>query len=435
VTQSVLTAAGALLIAGGLLWLGRNDLTRPAVAFGVPWFGFVALGQLRLTELEQPWSAGFTAVAIGGGLAFVLAAIVAGGTAPARGAMRVDRDGLRERRLVGAAIVLIAAGVVGAAYKAHVLGGIPVLSDDPDVVRARAGAEGRIILPAWSSALTNGFHLGMWCALAALWVGRSSRSAASTAGLWLLAAAGLAGTSFDASRNVILFALVVPAIAAYLVARRRSIIQAASIGAAACVLTLGVGGLFVARVARSDSTALTYVEREIDRHPLALRPLVPIYVNAIYPLEAARRVYDAVPERLPYGLGANSLLALPDALFPEGKPTYSHNVAVLMDTGRKEQLSWAVATYQGRLLADLGWQGVALGSILLGLAFGSLHRWARNRAGLMPIAAIGYVAYYSAYMAYDNLASFTLISVFDLAVIAGLGVYCTGKPDPEVRGS
>jgi hypothetical protein len=422
---------GALLIAGTLLYLGRRDLTRPAVAFGVPWFAFVAIAQLRLTELEGAWSTGFTLTVLGGGLLFIAAATLAGGTAPARGTTVVSREGIRGRRLVVAAIVLIAAGVAGAAYKAHVLDGIPLLSDDPDAVRGRVYQDGKTVLPAWSSALTGGFYLGLWSALAALWVLRNGLSRGGVAGLWLLAAAALVGVSLEASRNLFVFAVVVPLVAAYLLAgpRRRGA-SLVWIGVAACVLLVGVGGLFAIRVERAQSSAQAYLEREFNRQPPALRPLVPLYVNAVYPLEAARRVDAAVPERIPYGLGSNSLRSLPDAAFPEGK--YGTDVGALMTTGENVRLLWTVSSYQGRLLADAGSRAVLLGSILLGLAFGSLYRWARTRSGLLPLAVIAFLTYYSAFMLYDNQLSFTLIAFFDLAVIGLVSAYCTGRTDAAI---
>jgi hypothetical protein len=428
VSGAVLTTVVALLSAGAIVWLGRHDLSRPAVAFGAPWFGAVALAQLRLTELERPWSTGFTLAVLGGGLAFVVAATLAGGTAPARGALTVERRSVRQRRLVIAAILLFAAGILGAAYKARELGAIPLFADNPDAVRGRAFQEPGGALPAWSSALTNGFYLSLWCALAALWAGGPDSSRARSAGLWLLAAAALVGVSLEASRNLVLFAVAVPAIAAYILAPRpRAGVRWGWIVAAACVVAVGVGGLFVLRVMRADGGAATYVQREIERQPVVLRPLVPVYVNTVFPLEAARRLHRAVPARLSYGLGANSLTSLPRMLFPEGKPPYGETVTALMTTDEPEQLSWAVASYQGRLLADLGWQGVLLGSALLGLAFGALHRWSRARTGFLPLAVIAYVAYYSAFMVYDNLLSFTVIAVFDLAVIAVLAATARGS--------
>ena len=429
----MITAGAALLIAGALLWVGRRDLTRPAVAFGVPWFAAAALAQVRLTELEAAWSTGFTLIVLGGGMAFVIAATLAGGIAPARGALAVDPRELRVRRLVTAAVVLIAAGVVGTAYKAEKVGGVPLLSANPDLVRGRA--LGGVDLPAWSTALTDGFFLGMWCALAAIWALPSGTPRLRRAGLWLLALAALFGVSLEASRNLVVLAVTVPLIAAYLLARRRRRgADLAWVGAAVCVLAVGVGGLFVLRIGRGDTSADAYIEREADRHPPAVRPLVPVYVNVVYPFEAARRVNAGVPDRFPYGLGANSLTSLPDAAFPEGKPLLGNNVAAMMSTPGKERLTWTVAGYQGRLLADLGWRGVLLGSILLGLAFGSLYRWARARSGLLALAVIAYVTYYSAFMVYDNQLSFSLIAAFDLAVIALINAYVRGWIDEPLSG-
>jgi hypothetical protein len=199
------------------------------------------------------------------------------------------------------------------------------------------------------------------------------------------------------------------------------------------VLAVGVGGLFVLRLARAESGARTYLEQELDRQPPAVRPLLPLYINAVFPIEAERRLHRAVPHRVPYALGANSLTSLPKALFPGGKPSPGADIGDLMRTGEGAQLSWTVATYQGRLLGDLGWQGVVLGSLLLGLVFGALQRWARVRMGFLAVAVTAYVAYYAAFMLYDNLLSFTVIAVYDLAVIAVVDAVATRRLDEPIR--
>ena len=400
------------------------------MAFGATWFAFVALAQLRLTEIEGEWSSGFALLALGGGLTFVAAATLAGGTAPARGTISLDEEALRARRLVFAALVLLVAGVAGAAYKADVLGGIPLLSENPDRVRGRAFFGGDTALPAWSSALTGGFYLSMWCTLTALWVLRGRTTKPRAALLWALAAAALFGVSLEASRNLIAFAVAVPAIGAYLLARPRgSRSQLAWVAVGLGVAALAMGGLFALRLARGDGAARAYVELEAERQPAAVKPLVPAYVNGVLPLEAARRMYESLPERFSYGRGADSLTSLPDRAFPEGKAKYGNKVALLMGLGQRQdaQITWSVASYQGRLLADLGWRGVMLGSALLGLLFGSLHRWARARRGLLPVAVVAFAAYYSAYMLYDNQLSFSLIAGFDLAVLALVGAFASGR--------
>ena len=417
----------ALLVAAALGWNGRRDLTRPAVAFGISWFGFVALAQARLTDVEQPWSWSFAAVVIGGGLLFVVAATAAGGTAPARGNVRLGRESLHGRRLAAVAAVLIVAGCAGAAYKAHLAGGVPLLSSDPDAVR------GRLLLsppPTWATALTNGFYLGAWCALLAMWVVRPLPRPAA-AGLALLALAGLLGASLEASRNVLLFALAVPVIAAYVTrSPGRQAVRLAASATVVCAVLAVVGGLYVIRVERSGSGAKTYVQQQTKRQPSLLRPLIPLYINAAFPLEAARRLHEAVPDRTAYRLGAASLTSLPDKAFPGGKPAYGETLAALMRKPEGQaQVAWTVGSYQGRLLADLGWVGVLLGSALLGLAAGAAYRWARGLTGLAAVAIVCYLAYFSAYLIYDNHLSFSLIWFFDIAVLATIGAWCTGRAD------
>src|SRR3954447_21384239 len=94
----------ALAIAAAAGYLGRRDLSRPAVVFGLSWFGFVALAQLHLTEVETDWSFSFAAATIGAGITFMIAALAASETAPARAAVKLDRDRYRIDRLVGIAV-------------------------------------------------------------------------------------------------------------------------------------------------------------------------------------------------------------------------------------------------------------------------------------------------------------------------------------------
>jgi hypothetical protein len=393
----------------------------------VPWFAFIAIAQLRLTDLEGSWSTGFTVLVIGGGLAFVVAALLAGGTAPARGRIEVRREDFALRRLVIVAVFLLAAGCVGAWYKAHLLGDVPLLSGNADLIRGRAGG-GDIAVPAWASALTDCFFLSMWAALAALWVlpRRSRRWAAG--GLVLLAGLGVFGATLEASRNITLLALAIPAIAVYLIARpARRRARLAQLGVGLAIVLVVVGGAFVVRLTQTESAGHDYLTAETKRQPPALRPVIPLYINGVFPLEAERRLYEEVPGHEPYGLGSYGLLSLPDAFYPEGKPDYGDVVGLLMQNraGNPAEggLNWTVATYQGRAYADLGAPGVILLSLLLGLAFGRLYRWARSRDGFLSVAIVGYVAYYSALMLYDNLLSFTIIAVFDLFAIMVLERY------------
>jgi hypothetical protein len=166
----------ALAIAGSIFWLGRRDLTHPAVAFGVAWFLSVAITQLELTPFVHAWSVSFALMVIGGGLAFVAAATIAAGTDPARGTVRPKRSDYEPRRILLAALVLLASGLLGRWLESRILGGVPLLSGNIDVLRARAYGNGNVAVPAYVTFLNNGFYLGGWCLLAYLWLRRGQLS-------------------------------------------------------------------------------------------------------------------------------------------------------------------------------------------------------------------------------------------------------------------
>lgn len=417
----------ALAIAGGAAYLGRRDLSRPAVVFALSWFGFVALAQLHLTHVETDWSFSFAAATIGGGVAFIVASLAASGTAAARGAVRLDPDRYRTGRLVAIAVVLMLGATAGWIYKAHVLGGVPLLSSDPDAIRGRAfGGGGE--LPAWSTALTDGFYLAFWILLAVARMRWGSLGRARRLALLALAAAALFGVALDASRNLALLAIGVPAVAAYVLsaqaARRQALLRA---GAALLVVIAIVGGLFVARLAQGDAgnAGNRFIRHELDTHSVVLRPLIPVYVNGVLPLDGLQGLRQTIPERAPWGGGAYSLLSLPSRFFTHAKPQFG--VAVANPLATRGASFWTVASYQGRAFADYGETGVIGVSVLLGLLFGGAYRFARGRTGIFAVVLIGYVAFYCAYLIYDNLLSFSLIGLYDLAVVLAAERLASGE--------
>jgi hypothetical protein len=409
----------SVAVVGATAYLGRRDLTRPPVVFGVVWFGFAALAQLQLTTGEADWSLGFAALVIAGGLLLMGAALVASGTRPARG-LTIDRGRYRSNRLVAIAILLLAGAAAGWAYKRDVLGGIPLLSGSADTVRARAStASGEVTIPAWSSALTGGAYLAFWCLLAAAWLEWRSATWWRRSMFGLLAAVALFVVAFDASRNPVLLAVSVPLLAAYLIAppaRRLGTLLRA--GVAIAVVALVVGGIFLARLGQTGegSGGRGFLSRQEQRNPAIVHPFLPVYVNGVLPFDAYQRVYEALPTRSGWGNGGYSLLSLPDAVFRHGKPDYGGLVTTQLHFAGVGGF-WSVATYQGRAYADEGAVGVLAESILLGLLLGATYRLGRSRRNLFGAAVIGYAAYYSAFMTYDNLLSFTLIAIYDLGVL------------------
>ena len=424
--------AGAIVVLG--VYLGRRDLTRPAVVFAVVFFGFAAAAQLQLTALDRDWSTGFAALTVGGGIAFIVAALLASGTRGARGTLEIDPRAYRSNRVLVAAALLIIGAIIGWSYKSTVLDGIPLLSGEADITRARAVEQGgEVAVPAWSSALTGGFHLAFWCLLASLWSGRGIDSGLRRFALGTLSAIALFGVALEASRNLVLLAVGVPLIAAYVLsapARRAGVVL--RVAAVSAIVFVVVGGAFIARLEQTGATnsANQFVKDELRRQPVPLKPLIPVYVNGVLPFVGYQGAYEAIPRTAEWGYGGYSLTSFPDVAFPEGKPDLGSVVRTNMPSDRYGGF-WTVATYQGRAYGDAGPVGVIGVSVLLGLLFGGLYRWARGRAGLLAPVLIGYGAYYTAYMAYDNLLSFTLIAFYDIAVIAGVERYVRRGSDHE----
>ena len=428
-------ALPAIAIVAATAVLGRSDLSRPQVVLGVVWFSCVAVAQLHLTEAEAKWPLGFSAVVFGGGLAFMAAAAVATGTRPARGAISAPRERYSARRMVLIALVLMAGAVAGWIYKAHQFGGIPLFSEHIDITRTRfRSATGEPTIPTWASALTGGFYLALWLLIAAAALRWRSIGITRRALLVALCALCLLGVALDASRNQVLLAVFVPLVGGYLLAprptRRGAALRAASV---TLVLAVVVGGGFVARLAQPapSSGADTFTEHAQRQNGRALRPLLPLYVNTVLPMDAYRELWGAFPDKAAWGRGAYSTESFPSAFFPSGKPHFGMVVSGQM--GARKAPFWTVATYQSRAYGDFGAGGVLGASLLLGLLFGGAYRAGRAASGLWGAAIIGYVAYYTAFAAYDNLLSFTLIGVYDLAVLLAVQRVAERRLPPDVR--
>ena len=417
---TALCAAAGVLGAAVIIWLGRRDLAHPAVAFGGLWFGFVALAQLRLTEFEHAWGWEMTALTLGGGALFVVSAAAAAGTASVRG-RRPDLSGLSDRRLLVIAALLIAGGVIGVLWKAHLTGGIPLFAENVDHARARArGEAGGQAVPAPLTFLTNGFHLALWALMLAAYLAWRRWSLRVRLLVLAMAAVCLVGALAGVSRNIFIFTLAVPAIVVYLWTPRlpRRIARGTVGGAVALALFASV-----ALAIRTDDIGggTNFLTRAAEEQPVVVRPLLPLYIGGAYALESERRLVAAFPERFSYGLGGYSLASLPDKAFPQGKPPRAVILASLT-WERGGDPSWTVATYQGRAYADLGGWGVLFSSIALGVLLGLVYRYGRERPSLPAMVAVAYAAYYAAFMLYDNLLSFTLASVYDLMVVVAIAV-------------
>jgi oligosaccharide repeat unit polymerase len=403
----VVVGSLAAVLAAAVVYRGRRDLTHPAVPFLGVFFTAVALSQLRLTDFEHAWSNEFTALVVGGACLLAGGVVFAGGTDPVRGTIAIDRSWYRPKFLLILAAALFVGALAGLAWKASILGGVPLFSEDPDAVRGRGrSAAGEFTVPAPATFLTHGFAIAGWLLLVVAWVVRPERRLHRAAlGVALVICA--VGAFSGASRHALAFALAIPLIGAYILAPQK-VTTGRLLAVTAAVIVL-LSSFFLIR-------SSGFVGQEIDEQPVVAKPVIPVYVSAAYPLETERRLLDALPDRFSYGLGANSLNRLPDFVFPEGKPLYRELNGSL--TVAEDAPFFTVATYQGLLAADFGASGVLLGSFILGLLFGLAYRACRGASRFLAIFVLGFVAYEAALFTYTNAINLTFPYVFVVLALA-----------------
>jgi oligosaccharide repeat unit polymerase len=395
----------ALVLLVGCFALRGSDWTRPHIALLVPWYGAVALSQLRLTDYQTPWSAKFAALALGGPLVLAAGAAIADGGASRSSFANVFSARHDYARLRTIARVLFAGAVLGSILKLRIQGGFALFSSDIDATR------GSFHIPAPVTVLTDGFFLAAWLTLIGIYETRRRGRAVQRADALLLAVCVL-GVGVSASRNSILVTLAVPLIFAYVIGvlrRPRAITVLAM-----AVVFLGVtSGLFYIRTSQHSGSAFesSFYSTTVPETPWLLRPLLPIYVSTTAPFETLNRVVHAFPSQFPYQHGWYSVSFLP-------KQTHLHRANLYAATAvLSAPYFFNVATYEGPLYGDGGPPGVLLGSALIGLAIGLSRKRLAREAGLAGAAVWSYVTYTIFFMSYDQLYSIFLTSFTDIITL------------------
>jgi hypothetical protein len=424
--MTVVIAGVACVLVVAALYLGRRDLAHPAWAFAIPWFLWVAVAQLRLTTFEHSWSFSYAALVIGGGLLFSFGAVLAAGFAPVRGTLHVSMNRYSVPRFVAIAVALLITAGIGLAWKASIVGGVPLFSGEIDVLRARAHSEEHHV-PGLVTVLTDGFLLALWLALASLVIAWDSLAISRRLSLGALATAAFLGTASSGSRNSMLGAIAVPIVAWYVLSRQSSSWRRRLIifgGAVALVLLLA--GYTAVRSGQTESPSERFAAHQAHGDQIRRAALL-LYMGGVFGFEVERRVTELVPKHSQYANGVATLQLLPDRLFPHGKPFYD---SVTTSTGLYDSTApfWTVATYQGRAFIDFGVAGITFESLLLGLILGGAYRLCRSRSWLISTVIAGYAAYYALFLFYENLISINPTFAYDLLGLAIIE-FCSRKPE------
>jgi oligosaccharide repeat unit polymerase len=398
----MIVALIALLLLAACLLLRGTDWTRPHIVLLVPWYGAVALSQLRLTSYQTPWSSSLSVLALAGPLILALASSIADGGGSRAAFAHVIDVRLDHGRLRMVVRGLLLGALVGSIIKFKVQGGLALFSSDIDATR------GTFHIPGPVTLLTDGFFLSAWLNLIGMYATRRRGRPVSTADLLLLGIS-VFGATASASRNTILLTLAVPFIFAYVIGilRRPSLTVAVALVVAFLAIS---SGLFYIRTNQHSGSAFesSFYSVTVPQTPLLLRPFLPIYVSTTAPFETLNRITKAFPLQFPYEHGWYSISLLP-------KQTHLHRANLYAATAvLSEPYYFNVATYEGPLYGDGGPAGVLLGSALIGLAIGVLRRRLARRASLAGAAVWAYVTYTIFFMAYDQLYSIFFTTFTDI---------------------
>jgi hypothetical protein len=184
----------ALLLLAACLLLRGTDWTRPHIVLLVPWYGAVALSQLRLTSYQTPWSSSLSVLALAGPLILALASAIADGGASRAAFAHVIDVRLDHRRLRMVVRGLLLGALVGSIVKFKVQGGLALFSSDIDATR------GTFHIPGPVTLLTDGFFLSAWLNLIGIYTTRRTGRPVSKADVLLLGIS-VFGATASASRK------------------------------------------------------------------------------------------------------------------------------------------------------------------------------------------------------------------------------------------
>lgn len=402
-------AVAATLLAVGFAYAGRSDFTRPEVLMPTIWYLAVAVAQVHLLAgYQSAWSAHMVLTAFAAPLVFAAGSLI-GGAGRSRPSQGISMSGLNAGRLRAAGIFLVVVGFAGVALKAQRTGGLALFSSEIDSLRSAGGIE----IPAWMTMMTNSLFLSAWSFLLA----GSSRPRGSARSFdFSLAALGLLGVIFGASRNTILITLLVPAIFAYLTGATRLMSRRAFVWlvVTAMAVALVASGLFFVRTGQHkggtfESAFYSYV---VPDTPTALRPLLPLYIGLTSPLETLNRTTIRSDSAQP---GVSYFFpGIPPEITPFGPRGDFYGFTRIVS----RPYYFNVATFLGAPYLDGGLLMAMTLALLMGFAIGCARRLLLRAPSPANLAIIAYLTYLIAFLIYENMFTFYTLSVaFDLMVI------------------
>jgi oligosaccharide repeat unit polymerase len=408
-------AAGSRVRWRSVDWRRAPDPFSPLVAFPVCWLLGVALAQIRLLDVQQPWSGTTWLVMLWSPVAFVFGGIVGGNMATLAVKVNPHRRPFAEtlsacaqsrgpRLLLS---VLVGVGLAGVTYQFVSAHDVPLFASHVDSARTLLpGGPTIISLDALVVAATVALVL--------------PERLMSRAALPYLAAAALAlgALALTGGRGDLVVPPVVAGLSRWRLGRRPALWSLVAVA----VLVLGVfSSIFYLRVGQeaTEPFATELLGRVVYHMPAPLVPLFPLWVAVAMNFNSLARVVAYFPSHHAYGHGTYDAGALHMFVHPASLTAF--------------QLTppWTVFTFAGPLWGDGGFIALSLGAGLIGALTTFAYQAARRNGSIGYLLVSCYMLFLAVFCLYQDLFTeyFDWILVTAGLMVAGLAL----EPSDSVR--
>jgi hypothetical protein len=387
----------------------KLDLADPRITFPAVWLSGVALAQIRILAVQQPWSRLTWAVVLLVPVAFCLggwlaSAIVSPRVAAAAAMPHEPSAGARRRiRLILSAFVVV--GWLEEAHQWHAIHTIPLFASNIDAARAAQPGGPTIVL---TDLLTV-------AAIFALVLPRKlfSRNAVPELALAVVA---LSGFALAGGRVTLMLPVAIALIARALYWGPPSFRLVVATGVIAVAV---ISGLFYLRESQHRTAPF---ERELygdvlPETPVPLRPLLPLDIAIATNYAALARVVDYFPYEEPYGHGRY------DAL---GVNLFVPSARNLGSVSARLNGPWITSTVAGPFWADGGLPAVALGTAAVGFLVLAAFMCARRTRALRYCVVGAHLYFLALFGLYTNLWTQEIDWVLDVPLLFLLGAVAEG---------
>lgn len=387
----------------------KLDLADPRITFSVVWLFGVALAQIRILDVQQPWSRLTWAVVLLVPVAFCLGGWLGSGVASSRiaaaAAMPHEPPAGARRRIRLILVAFVAIGWLEEAYQWHAIHTIPLFASNIDAARAAQPGGPTIIL---TDLLTVAAIFAL--VLPRKWFSRNAVPELA------LAVAALSGFALAGGRVTLILPIAIALIARALYwgpPRFRWVVAAVVIAVAA------TSGLFYLRESQHRTAPF---ERELYGHvlpetPLPLRPLLPLDIAIATNYAALARVVDYFPYEEPYGHGRYDAFGI-NLFVPSARDLGSVSARL---TG-----PWITSTVAGPFWADGGLPAVALGTVVVGFLTLAAFMCARRTRALRYCVVGAHLYFLALFGLYTNLWTQEIDWALDVPLLFLLGAVADG---------